>query len=91
MQKQTAPPLATHQASGATNVNRTDLIKQATAILKGAGFDDMTGEKWDKQYRRNKRAKQKITIQRWRERTKRLGKFGAASPVRRPAMPEKTT
>ena len=58
------------------------LSKQASGILSRAGFDSFTGAKKNKQYRRNKRAEERIAGRRWRERQKELGKFGAASPGR---------
>ena len=59
-----------------------DLTNQADALLKGAGYDMITGVEKDKNYRRNKRAKSKRVHRHWRARSKKLGKFGAASPVR---------
>jgi hypothetical protein len=59
-----------------------DLAKQASAILKRARCDAMTGAKKDRNYRRNKRAENKRLRRRRRARDKQLGTFGAASPVR---------
>ncbi len=72
--------------------NASDLAKEASALLRSAGFDAASGAKQNKQYHRSKRAEQKIAARRWRERTKKLGKLGAASPVRQiePAMREDT-
>jgi hypothetical protein len=66
----------------AIRMTRLDLSKQASAFLGRAGFDPFTGAKRDKQYRRNKRAEDRIAGRRWRKRQKELGKFGAASPGR---------
>ena len=68
-----------------------DLTKAASAILKRAGFDAVSGAKKDKKYRRHKRAEDKIAGRRFRARQKVLGKFGPASPIRRidPATREK--
>jgi hypothetical protein len=69
-----------------TGENRTrrrrELAKEASAILKRARCDTMTGAKQDRQYRRNKRAESKRFARHWRAGRKKLGKFGAASPVR---------
>ncbi len=63
---------------------KNSLARAADAILKRAGFDAMTGiAKNDKRFQRNKRAKQKRAARSWRERIKKFGKFGAASPARR--------
>jgi hypothetical protein len=59
-----------------------DLAKQADALLKCARCDIITGVEQDKNYRRNKRAKSKRLRSHWRARRMKLGKFGAASPVR---------
>jgi hypothetical protein len=58
-----------------------DLAKQADAILKGACCDTVIAAKIDKHYRRQKRAESKLR-RRWRAKRKKLGKFGAASPIR---------
>jgi hypothetical protein len=42
----------------------------------------MTGAKKDHHYRRNKSAEKKRLRYHWRARTKKLGRLGAASPVR---------
>jgi hypothetical protein len=62
--------------------SRLDLAKQADVILKRARCDTVTGAKKDRNYRRNKRAERKRFARRWREKRKKLGKFGPASPVR---------
>ena len=62
--------------------SRFELAKQASAILKRAGCDAMTGANKDHHYRRNKRAERKRLARQWRAKRKNLGKFGAASPVR---------
>jgi hypothetical protein len=61
---------------------RVDLERKADAILEGAGCDTVTGAKKDRRYRRNKIAKRRRLARLWRARRKKLGKFGAASPVR---------
>jgi hypothetical protein len=61
---------------------RFHLCKQADALLKSAGCDSMTGQKIDRDYRLNKRAEQTRFRRWWRQRAKRLGKFGPASRVR---------
>jgi hypothetical protein len=61
------------------------LAKQASAILKRARCDAVTGERKDHQYRRNKRAESKRLGRHWRAKQKKLGTFGPASPVRSPA------
>jgi hypothetical protein len=58
------------------------LAKEADAILERANCDTTTGAKQDRPYRRNKRAESKRLARHRRTRSKRLGKFGAASPVR---------
>lgn len=63
-------------------VRARDLAHQADAILIRANCDTTTGEKQDRQYRRNKRAESKRVARLLRARSKKLGKFGAASPVR---------
>jgi hypothetical protein len=62
--------------------SRRDLAKQAAAILKRARCDTTTGAKQDRKYRCEKRAESKRFARLWRARSKKLGKFGAASPVR---------
>ena len=62
--------------------SRFDLEKRASALLSRSGFDAVTGARMDKQYRRNKRAEAKVAARRCRQRKKKHGKFGAASPVR---------
>ena len=62
--------------------NRFDLARAASAILKRAGFDAVSGAKKDKKYRRHKRAEDKVAGRRFRARQKVLGKFGPASPTR---------
>ena len=47
-----------------------------------ANCDTVTGAKQDRKYRRNKRAARKRLARLARARSKKLGKFGAASPVR---------
>ena len=59
-----------------------DLAQQADAILKRANCDTVTGAKQDRKYRRNKSAARKRFARLARARSKKLGKFGAASPVR---------
>ena len=59
-----------------------NLIKQASSILKRARCDAMTGAKKDHAYRRNKRAESQRLGRHWRAKKKKLGKLGAASPVR---------
>src|SRR5262249_38110834 len=59
-----------------------NLVKQASGILKRARCDAMTGAKKDHAYRRRKRAENKHLGRHWRTKKKKLGKFGAASPVR---------
>jgi hypothetical protein len=61
---------------------RRDLAKQGDAILKRARCDTVSGTKKDRHYRRNKRAEHKRLARHWRARRKKLGKLGAASPVR---------
>jgi hypothetical protein len=61
---------------------RRQLAEQGDAILRRARCDAVTGAKQDRQYRRNKRAERKRFASHWRARGKKLGKFGAASPVR---------
>jgi hypothetical protein len=61
---------------------RRELAKQADAILKGARCDAMTGAKKDRAYRLNKRAENRRLSRQRRARTMKLGKLGAASPVR---------
>jgi hypothetical protein len=63
-------------------VRARDLARQADAILIRANCDITTGAKQDRKYRRNKRAERKRLTRHWRARTEKLGKFGAASPVR---------
>ena len=63
--------------------SRVDLQREADAILKAARCDTETGAKKDRQYRRKKIAKRRRLARFWRARRKRLGKFGAASPVRK--------
>jgi hypothetical protein len=58
-----------------------DLAKAAEALLMKAGCDK-TGAVKDKRYRRNKRAESKRLRGHWRAERKKLGKLGAASPVR---------
>jgi hypothetical protein len=58
------------------------LAQQADAILKRARCDPETGAKQDRKYRRNKRAERKRFARLARARSKKLGKFGAASSVR---------
>jgi hypothetical protein len=60
--------------------------KAADAILKRSRCDAMTGAKIDKKYRRDKRAESKHLGRRWREKTRKLGKLGPASPVRHVEM-----
>jgi hypothetical protein len=59
-----------------------NLLKQASAILKRARCDTITAAKKDRAYRRSKRAESQRLGRHWRARKKKLGKFGAASPVR---------
>jgi hypothetical protein len=61
---------------------RFELAKQASAILKRARCDAMTGAKKDGRYRRNKSAQNKRLGHHWRAKRKALGKLGAASPVK---------
>jgi hypothetical protein len=61
---------------------KAELANEASAILKRAHCDARSGAKKDKQYRRNKSAQNKRFGRHWRDRRKKLGKFGAASPVR---------
>jgi hypothetical protein len=61
---------------------RLELARQADALLRDARIDAFTGMKRDKQFRRNKRAKNKVFAPHWRAKEARLGKFGRASPVR---------
>jgi hypothetical protein len=63
--------------------DRLDLAKQASAMLKRAGYDAFTGAKNNREFRRNKRAEQKRFARRWRERRKQLGKLGPASSARK--------
>ena len=63
-------------------VRGLDLAQQADAILTRANCDITTGAKQDRKYRRNKRAERKRLARLARARNKKLGKFGAASPVR---------
>ena len=63
-------------------LGRRDLAKQADAILRRAHCDVVTGAKKDSAYRRAKRAQQKHVGRCWRARSKKIGKLGAASPVR---------
>jgi hypothetical protein len=65
-----------------TKQTKAELAKEASAILKRARCDAMTGAKKDRDYRRNKRAESKRVGRQWRAKQKKLGKFGAASPVR---------
>jgi hypothetical protein len=62
--------------------SRLDLAKQGDAILKRARYDAMTGAKKDRQYHKKKRAESKRLGRHWRARSKKLGKIGAASPVK---------
>jgi hypothetical protein len=83
MQRQHTPTPKTPQASSASNPNRADLAKQASAILRRAGCDALTGAKQkNRDYRRNKRAEHELAARHWRKRQKQFGKFGPASPVR---------
>jgi hypothetical protein len=60
-----------------------DLAREGDAILRRAHIDTFTGEKKDKQYKRNKRAERKAYTRQWRKKQAKLGtSFGAASPVR---------
>ncbi len=63
-------------------VRRVALAEQADAILRDAQCDVITGASKDSQYCRDARAKAKRLSTHRRAKTKRLGKFGAASPVR---------
>jgi hypothetical protein len=59
-----------------------DLAKDADAILRHARHDTVTAAKIDKHYHRQKRAESKRLRRHWRAKRKKLGKFGAASPIR---------
>jgi hypothetical protein len=63
-------------------MNKLDLAKQADDLLKRARCDAVTGEKKDRQYRRNKLAKNRKCAGHWRAKRKQLGKLGPASPGR---------
>jgi hypothetical protein len=66
-----------------TKQSRHDLARAATAILRRANCDAISGEVKGKAYQRNKRAKDKVSLRRWKERQAKLGhSFGAASPAR---------
>ncbi len=65
-----------------TKRSRLDLAKEGDAILKRARCDTVTGAQKDRNYRRNRRAERKRFARRWREKRKKLGKFGPASSVR---------
>ncbi len=58
------------------------LTKEADVILKHANFDITSGAKRDRRYFRNKRAERNRRARHWRAKSKKLGNFGAASPVR---------
>ena len=64
-----------------------DLSKAADSILKRAHCDTVTGARMDKQYGRKKLAERNRLGRHRRAKTKKLGKFGAASPVRN-VLPE---
>jgi hypothetical protein len=61
---------------------KADYARAADAILKRSRYDAMTGAKIDKKYRRDKRAESKRLGRHWREKTRKLGKLGPASPVK---------
>jgi hypothetical protein len=56
------------------------LTKQASAILKRARCDAVSGARKDHHYRRAKRAESKRFGRHWRAKRKQLGKLGPASP-----------
>jgi hypothetical protein len=62
--------------------SRLDLAKQARAILKRAYCNAISGAKKNRRYRRNRNAENKVSGRYYRAGTKKLGKLGAASPVR---------
>ena len=65
-----------------TKQTKAELAKEASAILKRARCNTMTGANKDRDYRRNKRAESKRLGRHQRARTKKLGKMGPASSVR---------
>jgi hypothetical protein len=65
-----------------TKQTKGELAKEASAILKQARCNTMTGAKKDRDYRRNKRADSKRVGRQWRAKQRKLGKFGPASAVR---------
>jgi hypothetical protein len=64
------------------STRRGILAQQADALLRHAQCDIVSGASKDRQYCRDARAKAKRLSAHRRAKTKRLGKFGAASPVR---------
>jgi hypothetical protein len=62
--------------------SKIDLAKQADELLRRANCDALTGAKKNRRYRLNERAKNRKLGPHRREREKKLGKFGATSPVR---------
>jgi hypothetical protein len=64
---------------------------EADAILRCARYDSVSGAKKDQHYNRKKRAEARWLARRRAGNAKRLGKLGAASPVRiiAPRMAEK--
>ena len=58
--------------------SRIELARQATAILRAANCDTVTGEKKSSQ----QAPEHRIAQQRLREKRMKLGTLGAASPVR---------
>ena len=65
-----------------TKQTKAELAKEASAILKAARCNTMTGANKDRAYRLNKRAESKRLGRHQRERVKKLGKLGPASDVR---------
>ena len=61
---------------------RLELAREASAILRRANCDTLTGERKGHRYKRNKRAEHRIAQRLLREKQAKLGTFGAASPVR---------
>ena len=59
------------------------LAKQADVILRRANCDAMTGEKKDRQYRRDMRVKRKYLNRRRRVKAIQFGKLGPASVGKR--------
>jgi hypothetical protein len=62
---------------------KTEYAKAADAILKRSRCDAITGARKDHEYRRKKRAESRRLARHWRKKTRKLGKLGPASPVKR--------